>query len=78
MVMGKQLPFLIEPGVNKRPKVHFCSCPTCMEIIYLPGQPFHIMNFSFSYKHKFSENILIFVNKNKFGLEFHFACCSHW
>ena len=55
-------------GVNQRPKVNLYSGLTSMVIISLPGQPYHIIDFSFIFKHEFSEYIRIFVKNHKFGL----------
>jgi hypothetical protein len=32
-------------GVNQRPKVHLYSGPTYMVIIFIPGQPYHKIDF---------------------------------
>jgi hypothetical protein len=42
-------------GVNQRPKAYLYSGPTSMLIISLPSQPYHIIEFSFIFKHEFSE-----------------------
>ena len=57
-------------GVNWRTKAHFFSCPTFPEIIYLPGQPYQIIEFSFILSMNFW-NFYIFVSKIKnFGKNF--------
>ena len=55
-------------GVNQRTKVHFYSCPTFIEIIFLPEQPYHIIDFSSNFKHEFSKLIHLFANNHKFVL----------
>ena len=65
-------------GVNQRTKVHFYSWPTFIEIIFLPGQPYHNIEFSSNFKHIFSKLIHLFVENHIFGLEFHFCSCFSW
>jgi hypothetical protein len=68
----KMIAFAMEgeegPGVNQRPKVHLCYGPTSMVIIFLPGPPYHIIDFSFIFQHEFSEYIHSFVKNHDFGL----------
>jgi hypothetical protein len=52
-------------GVNQRPKVYLYSGPTSMLIISLPGQPYHIIDFSFIFKQEFSEFIHLFIKNRK-------------
>ena len=49
-------------GVNQRPKVYLYSGPTSMLIISLPAQPYHIIDFSFIFKHEFL-NLYIYSSK---------------
>jgi hypothetical protein len=61
-------PVEVESGVNQRPTLYLYSGPTSMLIISLPGQPYHIIDFSFIFKHEFSEYIYLFIKNHKFGL----------
>jgi hypothetical protein len=56
------------PGVNQRSKVHLYSGPTSIVIIFLPGQPYHIIDFSFIFKHECSEYLHLFIKNHEFGL----------